>query len=105
MPSSSFDSVAIIYGAVYVACINKRNEVALLRRSTSYMNGKWGLPAGKLDTNETVLQAAVREAEEEAGADIQITDLVHLISVHRTSASDSMQWCDYYFVCRGRDFN
>jgi len=41
---------------------NKRGEILLIFR-----RGKWDLPKGKLDKNETLLQCAVREVREETG--------------------------------------
>jgi len=38
-----------------------------------YRNGKWDLPKGKLEHNETIVQAAIREVEEECGiSDLKI---------------------------------
>lgn len=48
---------------------NDRGEVLLIRR-----RGKWDLPKGKLDGDETPEQAALREVEEECG----LTDLILL---------------------------
>ncbi len=41
---------------------NKKGEILLIFR-----RGKWDLPKGKLDENETLLQCAVREVREETG--------------------------------------
>ncbi|MPY98149.1 MAG: NUDIX domain-containing protein [Actinophytocola sp.] len=45
-------------------------------------DGRWHLPSGKLDAGESVLDAAVREAEEEVGVLIQPADLRHVHTVH-----------------------
>lgn len=46
-------------------------------------DGRWHLPAGKLDAGESVLDAAVREADEELGVRIDPADLrlVHTLHV------------------------
>ena len=41
---------------------NKAGEILLIFR-----RGKWDLPKGKLDDNETLLECAVREVKEETG--------------------------------------
>lgn len=45
-------------------------------------DGFWHLPSGKLDAGESVLNAAVREAEEEVGVIIDPTDLRHVHTIH-----------------------
>ena len=52
----------------------------------SHQGGTWGLPGGARDSHETVEQAAVREAHEEAGiaaSDLEVTDSV---VTHRASS-------------------
>lgn len=42
---------------------NKNKEILFIRR-----NGKWDLPKGRIEKNETHEEAAIRETEEETGA-------------------------------------
>jgi ADP-ribose pyrophosphatase YjhB (NUDIX family) len=42
--------------------INEKNEVLLIHRK-----GKWDLPKGKAEANETIEQTAIREVQEETG--------------------------------------
>ena len=51
----------------------------LYRAAHKKVGSKWGLPAGKVDTGETLHQAMVREIKEETGievaeADVQFSD-------------------------------
>lgn len=59
-------------------------EVLLTRRRDPdpRFDGRWHLPAGKLDAGESVLGAAVREAEEEVGVLIEPGDLRHVHTLH-----------------------
>ena len=54
-------------------------KLLILQRAGNLETGKWGVPAGKLEKNESPLQAAIRELFEETGSlsseAIQIQDL------------------------------
>ena len=50
-----------------------------VRPSSSTSSGT--LPAGFMENNETTAQAAQRETEEEAGANIQLHDLFSILNV------------------------
>jgi len=87
----------------YIACfvvLRKDNKVAMvLRKNTGWMDGKYGLPAGKVEYGENYTQAAVREAKEESGVDIQESDLnfVHVAHRHGEEGDLFMDWVDIYF--------
>ena len=63
------------------------------------MDGYYGLPAGKVEYGENYTQAAVREAKEEAGVDIDIKDLkfAHIVHRHGEENGLCMDWVDVYF--------
>ncbi|MDD3246822.1 MAG: NUDIX domain-containing protein [Methanosarcina sp.] len=58
--------------SVYALVLNEKGEFLLLRRSeNSHTNpGKWDLPGGKVNPDETLKEAVVREVEEETGISI-----------------------------------
>lgn len=57
--------------------VNDRNEVLLERRAD---NGKWALVSGIVEPGEQPADTLIREAKEEAGIDVVVTDLVDVQS-------------------------
>ncbi|OLV16856.1 NUDIX domain-containing protein [Deinococcus marmoris] len=68
------------------------------RDGTSYMNGLWGLPGGRVERGEALMAAAVREAEEEVGLKVE-TASVKALGVSRFDI-DGMQGTDFLFLTR-----
>lgn len=58
-------------------------QVLLCKRNIEPRWGKWTLPAGFMELGESTAQGAVRETQEEAGADIEILDLFTVLNVVR----------------------
>jgi ADP-ribose pyrophosphatase YjhB (NUDIX family) len=59
------------------------------------MNGHYSLPAGKVEKNETFLEAAVREAKEEVGVNMAPEDLRLVMTSHRVHKDSA--WVDIMF--------
>ena len=59
------------------------DQVLLCKRNIEPRWGKWTLPAGFMELNETTSQGAARETDEEAGAQFEIQDLFSVINVAR----------------------
>lgn len=61
-------------------------EVLLSRRRGGYGHGLWHLPSGKTETDETVVDAVIRETREEIGVTVRPQDLrcVHALHVQHT---------------------
>ncbi len=89
------------YIASYVLLRNGNKIAFVLRENTSWMNGYYGLPSGKVEDNEPFMKAAVREAKEEVGIDINPANLRHSLTVHRRSENTGdksiLYWVDVYF--------
>ena len=58
-------------------------KVLLCQRNIEPRKGFWTLPAGFMELHETTAQGALRETEEEAGADVTLGSLFSLINVER----------------------
>lgn len=57
------------------------DRVLLCRRAIEPRFGKWTLPAGFMELGETTAQGAMRETQEEAGAQIELGPLYTIIDV------------------------
>ena len=57
------------------------DKVLLCKRNIEPRLGKWTLPAGFMELNETVAQGAARETVEEAGAQFEMQSLFSVLSV------------------------
>lgn len=63
------------------ALVERNGEILLGRRSGPILEaGKWGLPAGYLDRDETAAQGIVRELMEETGWLGEVTSLFRVIT-------------------------
>jgi ADP-ribose pyrophosphatase YjhB (NUDIX family) len=71
----------VVVGAV---CLWE-DRLLLCRRAIEPRRGYWTVPAGFLEEREAVEEGAMREALEEAGADIEIGPLLGIWSVPRIS--------------------
>ncbi len=84
------------YIASYVILRRGKQVAFVLRSHTGWMDGYYGLTAGKVEKDETFKQAAVREAQEEAGITVAETDLKHVMTMHRYEP-DGISWVDVFF--------
>ncbi|GEE00271.1 hypothetical protein nbrc107696_07170 [Gordonia spumicola] len=76
-------------GLLVTAPLDDAEGVAVLlqhRAVWSHQGGTWGLPGGARDSHETVEEAAVREAEEEAGLSASDLEVTGALVTHRASS-------------------
>ncbi len=52
--------------------VNDEGKVLIAKRGVEPFKGLWGIPGGKVDYDETVEQALVREVKEETGLEVQV---------------------------------
>ena len=64
----------IIVGGV----VKKDNKYLLVQEAQEKCRGKWNIPAGHLDPNETIFDGAKREIFEESGFNVDITGIASI---------------------------
>ncbi len=75
----------------------KDNQILLSRRfNTGWMDGMYSLISGHLDGNESVNEAMIREAFEEAVIIVKSEDLIPATVIHRKSPDE--EYIDFFFV-------
>ena len=60
----------VIVGGV----IQKDGKFLLVQEAQEKCRGKWNIPAGQLDPNETIFDGAKREIKEETGCNVELTN-------------------------------
>lgn len=73
--------------AVYLLVRDGEKILMLKRANTGYQDGNYGLVQGHVDGGETVQEAIMREAKEEAGIDVALED-VDVVHVQHSPAQD-----------------
>jgi ADP-ribose pyrophosphatase YjhB (NUDIX family) len=71
---------------IVVGCVPVwEDRILMCKRAIEPRYGKWTLPAGFMENNESASEGAAREAEEEANAKVEITDLYTVYSIPHIS--------------------
>ena len=76
-----YENPKIVAGSV----VRHEGQYLLCRRAIEPRKGYWTLPAGYMELSETPQEGAMREAREEANADLAIGELLAVYSVKRLS--------------------
>ena len=66
---------------VWEDTVHKVTKVLLCKRNIEPRKGKWTLPAGFMELDETTAEGAARETVEEAGAQFEMQSLFSVLSV------------------------
>jgi 8-oxo-dGTP diphosphatase len=68
-------------------------QVLLLRRfNTGYEDGNYSVPAGHLEGDETVVQAAIRETREEIDVELHPDEVAMVGTMHRKSGDERVDF-------------
>lgn len=58
--------------------IEKDGKFLLVQEAQETCGGKWNIPAGHLDPNETIFDGAKREIKEETGCNVELTGILQI---------------------------
>ena len=82
------------------------DEVLLSRRlNTGYRDGEYSVPAGHLDGGETVIAAALREAQEEVGLQLVAEEILFCGVMHRIEDDERVDFFVRVRSWHGEPFN
>lgn len=76
-----YQNPKLVVGSIPVWEEGGELKVLLCKRAIEPRHGFWTLPAGFMENAETTAQAAIRETEEEAGANVELGELFTLLNV------------------------
>lgn len=64
---------------IIVNCIIQNGtKVLMVQENWGDVKGQWNFPAGQMDDDENIFEAAIREAKEETGYDVELTGLLDI---------------------------
>lgn len=64
--------------------ILRGNQIVMIRRKYGTKKGKWCIPCGNVEVGEDVRTAVRREIKEETGLDVEVGDIVDVLSTHHS---------------------
>lgn len=79
------------------ALLVEGNKVLLIRRGKEPFLGKWAIPGGFLEENETLEQCCVREVKEETGLEVGVEGLLGVFS---EPGRDPRKTVGVVFMCK-----
>lgn len=75
----NYQNPKVVVGSV----VHHKGKILLCRRAIEPRYGYWTIPAGYMEMGETVAAGAIREAREEACADIEIESVLAVYTITR----------------------
>lgn len=88
------------FGAVHIIIRHGDDILLVLRSATGYEDGKYCLPSGHVEEGESFSAAAVREAREEVGLELNQNDVGFIYLQHRLAINELGEpevWIDAFF--------
>jgi len=85
------DSPLVGVGAIII----EDDRVLLVKRGHPPLAGEWSIPGGVLEVGETLREAAIREAMEETGLEVEPSDL---LGVYERVLRDADERTLYHYV-------
>lgn len=59
-------------------CVEKDGKLLMVQEGWGAVKGMWNFPAGHLEENENIFDAAIREAKEETGYSVKLTGVLDI---------------------------
>lgn len=85
------------------ALIHYQGKILLLRESKEYVDGseegKWDVPGGRIEPDEEVRNALIREVKEESGLEIHSPKLLDVFDGFPTIRGEKCHVVRLYFLC------
>lgn len=81
--------------------IQDNNRILMVQEGQGLEKGLWNFPSGKLETKEKILNAAIREVEEETGYKISISGLLGIYNFISISNDHVIFFCFVGQVANG----
>ena len=69
-------NIKVVTGGI----LEKDGKFLLVQENQKVCKGKWNIPAGGLDENESLMEGAKREIYEETGCKVEITGILEIIN-------------------------
>ena len=60
--------------------IEKDNKILMVKEAKKKCYGKWNIPAGHLESGETIFEGAIREIFEETGCKVRLKNVLPIMS-------------------------
>lgn len=79
------------------AVFDSDNRILLIQRSDDKF---WAMPGGAFEMGETAAEGVRREALEETGVDVEVTDLIGVYDSRFCETRSSIQLYQFVFLCR-----
>jgi 8-oxo-dGTP pyrophosphatase MutT (NUDIX family) len=79
------------------AVFDDGGRILLIQRAD---DGLWAMPGGAFDVGETAAEGVAREAREEAGVEVEVTDLIGVWDSRFCETRSSIQLFQFVFLCR-----
>jgi ADP-ribose pyrophosphatase YjhB (NUDIX family) len=91
------DSRFTLRSAVYLFLIKDEKILLSKRQNTGWEDGNYTLISGHLEGNESVRDAMIREAKEEAGIKVLAEDLEVVVVMHRLA---NYEYVDFFLTTK-----
>lgn len=69
-------NIKVVVGGI----LEKDGKFLLVKENQEICKGKWNVPAGGLDENESLMEGAKREIYEETGCKVEITGILEIVN-------------------------